>query len=159
MACSPDSGISSRTSRTRSSDRVLTTTNRFLKFLDTIAIAESTRSSSFHPADLLKGKTTVYLCLPPEHMRAQSALLRMWIGAMLRGVVRGGLQDKNRVHFVLDEAASLGHMDALDDAVDKFRGYGVRLLFLFQSVSQLSKCFPEGQEQTLLSNTSQVLLA
>ena len=43
------------------------------------------------------------------------------------------------MHFVLDEAASLGHMDALDDAVDKFRGYGVRLQFYFQSLGQLAK--------------------
>jgi type IV secretion system protein VirD4 len=57
---------------------------------------------------------------------------------------------------VLDEAASLGHMEALDDAVDKYRGYGVRLQFYFQSVSQLRKSFPEGQDQTLLSNVSQV---
>ena len=62
----------------------------------------------------------------------------------------------NNVTFVLDEAASLGRMDALDDAVDKYRGYGVRLQFYYQSVSQLRKCFPEGQEQTLLSNVSQV---
>ena len=62
----------------------------------------------------------------------------------------------NKVHFVLDEAASLGHMEALDDAVDKYRGYGVRLQFYFQSVSQLRKCFPDGQDQTLLSNVSQV---
>ncbi len=62
----------------------------------------------------------------------------------------------NNVTFVLDEAASLGRMDALDDAVDKYRGYGVRLQFYFQSVSQLRKCFPDGQEQTLLSNVSQV---
>jgi hypothetical protein len=62
----------------------------------------------------------------------------------------------NKVHFVLDEAASLGRMDALDDAVDKYRGYGVRLQFYFQSVSQLRKCFPDGQDQTLLSNVSQV---
>ena len=27
---------------------------------------------------------------------------------------------------------------------------------IYQSVSQLKKCFPEGQEQTLLSNVSQV---
>ena len=47
-------------------------------------------------------------------------------------------------------------MDALDDAVDKYRGYGVRLQFYFQSVSQLRKCFPDGQDQTLLSNVSQV---
>ena len=62
----------------------------------------------------------------------------------------------SNVTFVLDEAASLGRMDALDDAVDKFRGFGVRLQFYYQSVSQLRKCFPDGQEQTLLSNVSQV---
>ncbi|MBI1314928.1 TraM recognition domain-containing protein [bacterium] len=135
---------------------VLTTTNRFLRFLDTLAIAHSTKASTFDPRELPNGKMTVYLVLPPEHMRAQSALLRMWIGALLRAVVRGGLQETNKVHFVLDEAASLGHMDALDDAVDKYRGYGVRLQFYYQSVGQLKKCWPEGADQTLLSNTTQV---
>jgi|SRR5579871_1785584 len=134
----------------------LTTTNRFLRFLDTIAISESTKASSFDPAGLLTGKMTVYLVLPPEHMRAQSPLLRLWIGSMLRAVVKGGLQEKTKVHFILDEAASLGHMDALDDAVDKFRGYGVRLQLYYQSLGQLKRCWPEGQEQTLLSNTTQV---
>ena len=134
----------------------LTTTSRFLRFLDTLAVCDSTKTSSFDPADLRKGKMTVYLILPPEHQRAQSPLLRMWIGSLLRAVVRGGLQEKQKVTFVLDEAASLGHMEALDDAVDKYRGFGVRLQFYFQSVSQLRKCFPDGQDQTLLSNVSQV---
>jgi len=71
---------------------VMTTTSRFLRFLDTLAVADSTKTSSFDPADLRKGKMTVYLILPPEHMRAQSPLLRMWIGSLLRAVVRGGLQ-------------------------------------------------------------------
>ena len=135
---------------------VLTTVNRFLTFLDTIPIAESTTESTFDPTDLVKRKMTVYLVLPPEHVRAGQALLRLWISTMLRAVVKGGLQEKKLVHFVLDEAASLGHMDAIDDAVDKYRGYGVRLLFLYQSVGQLKKCFPEGQDQTVLSNVSQV---
>ena len=60
----------------------LTTTGRFLRFLDTLAVAESTRSSSFNPADLLSGKLSVYLILPPEHMRTQSALLRLWISSL-----------------------------------------------------------------------------
>jgi len=135
----------------------MTTTNRFLRFLDTLAIAESTgRNTSFDPADLCKGKMTVYLVLPPERMRAQASLLRLWIGSMLRVVVRNGLQEKNKVHFVLDEAASLQHMECLDDAVDKYRGYGVRLQFYYQSLGQLKKCWPKGQDQTLLSNTTQV---
>jgi type IV secretion system protein VirD4 len=134
----------------------LTTTNRFLRFLDTVAISKSTKESTFDPADLLTGKMTVYLVLPPEHMRAQSPLLRLWISSMLRAVVRGGLQEKRLVHYVLDEAASLGHMECLDDAVDKFRGYGVRLQLYYQSLGQLKKCWPEGQDQTLLSNVTQV---
>ena len=100
---------------------------------------------------------TVYLILPPEHMRSQSALLRMWIGSLLRTVVRGGLQEENKVHFVLDEAASLGHMEALDDAVDKYRAYGVRLVFIIQSFGQLKKCFRKGKTK-LLSNVSQVFV-
>lgn len=137
----------------------LTTVSRHLRFLDTLAVAESTKSCSFDPATLRTGKMTVYLVLPPDHMRAQSALLRMWIGSLLRAVIRGGLQEKNKVHFLLDEAASLGRLDAVDDAVDKYRGYGVRLQFYFQSLGQLKKCFPDGQDQTLLSNTTQVFFS
>ncbi len=51
---------------------VLTTSNRFLGWLDTIPIAESTTSSSFDPAALRRGKMTVYLVLPVEHMRRRS---------------------------------------------------------------------------------------
>lgn len=71
---------------------VKTTTNRHMRFLDTPAIAESTARSSFDPAGLRKGKMTVYLILPPDHMRAQSPLLRLWIGSLMRAVVKGGLQ-------------------------------------------------------------------
>ncbi len=134
----------------------MTTVNRFLAFLDTIAVAENTTDSTFNPADVVKRKMTVYLVLPPERVRAQQALLRLWIGTLLRAVVKGGLQEKKLVHFVLDEAASLGQMTSIDDAVDKYRAYGVRLQFYFQSVGQLKKCFPDGQEQTLLSNCSQI---
>jgi type IV secretion system protein VirD4 len=50
-------------------------------------------------------------------------------------------------------------MDAIDDALDKYRGYGVRLQFYFQSLGQLKKCFPNGQDQNLLSNCSQIYFA
>jgi type IV secretion system protein VirD4 len=135
---------------------VMSTSNRFLRFLDTPAIAESTKSSSFNPAGLRKGRMTVYLVLPPEHARAQSALLRMWIGSMFRACLRGGLGEKHKVHFVLDEAAALGHMQALDDAIDKYRGYGVRLQFYYQSPGQLRKCFPSDGGQTLLANCTKI---
>ena len=136
----------------------LTTTGRFLRFLDTMAIAESTTSSTFNPAELL-GKTTIYLILPPDQIRTQSPLLRLWIGSFLRTIIRAGLQTTHRIHMLLDESAALGHLACLDDALAIGRGYGLRIQWYFQSVSQIKKCFPEGQEQTLLSNTTQVFFA
>ena len=143
----------------REKSSTLSTVSRHLRFLDSPAIADSTRESTFDPGELRNGKMTIYLILPPDHMRAQSGLLRLWIGSLLRAVVRGGLQERNKVHFVLDEAASLGQLDAIEDAVDKYRGYGIRMQFYFQSLGQLQKCFPRGQDQTLLSNCAQVFMA
>jgi type IV secretion system protein VirD4 len=71
---------------------VMTTCNRHLSFLDTPAVAASTRTSTFDPAQLRKGKMTVYLVLPLEHARAQAGLLRMWVASMLRAITRGGLE-------------------------------------------------------------------
>jgi type IV secretion system protein VirD4 len=133
----------------------LTTTNRFLRFLDTPAVAACTQKSTFDPAELCNGKTTVYLILPPDHMRSQSGLLRMWIGACLRGCVKNGL-GHNQVDFLLDEASSLGSMNSLNDAVDKYRAYGVRLVFFYQAMGQLFKSWPDDHGQTLLSNTTQI---
>jgi type IV secretion system protein VirD4 len=130
----------------------LTTTTRHLRFLSTVQVAASTRSSSFDPMKLRTGKMTVYLVLPTEYLRTQSALLRLWISSLLRAVVRGGLDERNKVLFLLDEAAALGRMECIDDAVAQLRGYGLRLFFLYQSMGQLERCFPDGQAETFLSN-------
>ena len=63
------------------------------------------------------------------------------------------------VNFILDEAASLGRMECIDDAIDKYRGFGVRLNLYYQSPAQLKKCFPDGQDQTVLANSTQVFFA
>ena len=140
----------------REKSSTLTTVGRHMRFLDSLPVVECTKDSSFNPADLRTGKTTVYLILPPNQMQTQAPLLRLWITAFFRSVIAGGLQEKRLVHFVLDEASSLGHLEAIADAVDKYRGYGVRLQLYYQSMGQLKKCWPDGQDQTLLSNTTQV---
>jgi len=64
------------------------------------------------------------------------------------------------VNVILDEAASLGaNMGCIEDAIDKYRGYGIRLQMYYQSPAQLKKCFPNAQDQTVLSNVTQVFFA
>jgi type IV secretion system protein VirD4 len=72
---------------------VLTTVARHMAFLGTPAIIESTGTSSFDPAELRKGKMTIYLILPPSHQEMQAGLLRLWISALLRSVMSGGIQE------------------------------------------------------------------
>ncbi len=137
----------------------MSTIARFLRFLSTPAIAASTRTSTFNPADLTRQKMTVYLILPPERASALSQLLRLWIGSLLRGVVRGGLQETNKVHFVCDEANIFGKMDQISDALTIGRGFGLRMQLYYQDCGQLKKCWPDGADQTLLANVSQVFFA
>jgi len=59
-----------------------------------------------------------------------------------------------KVDFILDEASALGHMECLDDAVDKLRAYGVCLYLIYQCLAQLKLCFPNNQDQTLLGNAT-----
>src|SRR5262249_39703189 len=79
---------------------ILSAATRNMAFLDSLAVAESVASSTFDPADLRKGKVTVSLVVPPDKMRINTGLLRMWISTLLREVVRQGLGEKKLVHAV-----------------------------------------------------------
>jgi type IV secretion system protein VirD4 len=136
---------------------VLATVHQHMGFLDTTAVAANTTTSSFNPADLVNGKMTVYLVIPPEHMKTNSALLRMWLGSFLGAVMQCGLQESRKTRFLIDEAAQVGKMDVLETALNVGRGYGIRLLFMYQGIGQLQEAWgSEGAAQTLLSNTTQV---
>ena len=63
------------------------------------------------------------------------------------------------VQFVVDEAASLGDFKPIADMIAIGRGYGIRLVLSYQSLGQLKLCFPEGQDQTLLGNVTQIYFA
>lgn len=137
---------------------VMTTVGRFLRFLDTPAMAAATRASSFDPARLKSGRRpmTVFFVLPPEQMKAGMGWLRLMVGSMTRAVVSQGPDERRKVHFVLDESASLGVMDSIEDLVDKYRKYGCRAQFYYQSAGQLAKCWPKDQGQTLMSASAKV---
>jgi type IV secretion system protein VirD4 len=130
----------------------LTTTSRFLRFLATPAVVESTTVSSFDPRRLTTGAMTIYLVIPPDRLATLQGLLRLWITCLLRVITQGGLKNGQKIRFVLDEAAALGRLDVLETAIAQLRGYGLSCLFCYQSMGQLKRCFREGQDQTFISN-------
>jgi type IV secretion system protein VirD4 len=130
----------------------MTSSARHLRFLATEAVAESTVTSSFDPRDLSKGNMTIYLVIPPDKLQSLAGLIRLWVTCLLRAVVQTGLKQQTRIHMLLDEAAALGKLEAIENAIPQLRGFGLRMMFIFQSMGQLKKVYSEGQDQTFLSN-------
>lgn len=130
---------------------VLSTVQRCTQFLDSPVVARNTGSSSFDPRCLRTGKATIYLILPGERLETLAPLMRLWVGMILRTITRGVPDDRNRVLFLIDEAAHLGKIQVLENAVTLMRGMGIRLWFFFQSLSQLQTCYGE-KSATILDN-------
>lgn len=130
---------------------VLSTVQRCTQFLDSPVVARNTGSSSFDPRCLRTSKATIYLILPGERLETLAPLMRLWVGMILRTITRGVPDDRNRVLFLIDEAAHLGKIQVLENAVTLMRGMGIRLWFFFQSLSQLQTCYGE-KSATILDN-------
>jgi type IV secretion system protein VirD4 len=65
----------------------------------------------------------------------------------------------NVVQFVIDEAASLGRLQTINDMIQIGRGYGIRLVLIYQALGQLKICFPNGEDETLRANVTTCFFA
>ena len=122
---------------------VVSTMSRHIGFLKSPMVTACLSKSTFDPHWLRSDKLTVYLVLPSEKLRVLSPLMRVWLGVMLRQLTRHGASEKHPVTFFVDEAAHIGKLQPLEDAVTLMRGYGVRLWLFFQSLDQLKKTYGE----------------
>jgi type IV secretion system protein VirD4 len=136
----------------------LSTVSRQISFLND-PLVMACLSKSTVDASKIRNGYTFYLVLPPQYATTRAGLLRLWISSLMGAVVAGGLNERQPVHFVLDEAASLGHMELVESAIDKYAGYGLRLIFVFQNLGQLKKCFPVDGGQGLRANSTQIFFA
>ncbi len=87
---------------------------------------------------------TVYVILPPGEISEFRPWSRMVVTAALRAQYRPG---RVGTLFVLDEFfAALGHMKVIEDVWAQVRGYGIQLMPIVQSVTQLEKLYGKAWE-------------
>lgn len=137
-------------------ESILSTADRLLRFHSSPAAAASLKASRFDPGDLTRGRCTVYLVVPAVHLRPMAGLVRLWLSAFHRAVVRGGGEVVSLVHMVIDEAAALGPHEAINDMLNLGRGYGLRVHLFYQNAAQLMRCYPDGQHQFVLGTTTNI---
>lgn len=130
---------------------VLSNVQRHTEAFDSPMVARNLSSSTFDPRSLRTGRVTIFLMLPHDKLDTLAPLMRLWVGTILRTITRGKPTEKNPVLFMLDEAAHLGKIRVLEQAVTLMRGMGIRLWFFFQSLHQLEDCFGD-KAKTILDN-------
>jgi len=93
--------------------------------------------------------------IPPHLLAAQGRLLRLWVGAMMNAIMRRRARTETSTLFLLDEAAQLGPLDELRQAVTLLRGYGLQTWSFWQDASQLRHLYPSDW-QTMVNNSKVV---
>ncbi|XWN29342.1 MAG: type IV secretory system conjugative DNA transfer family protein [Devosia sp.] len=144
---------------------VLSTARRNLEFLERPAMRAVLTTSSF---DLHALKTdpqglSIYLCLPPQRMVDTGRWLRMIVNSCLDLMyeIKIDRADDSKtatgypVLFLLEEFASLKHMEIIEHAAGFAAGFGVKLWVIVQDINQLKRYYREGWE-TFLGNAGVV---
>ncbi len=123
-----------------------------LDFLKGEQMAEHLSSSDLDLNKIYDGSPlSIYLALPPDKLESHSSLLRLWIGTIITVITRRRKQPEKHTLLLIDEAAQLGTLPQLRQAITLLRGYGVRVWTFWQDISQLRNLYPNDWE-TILNN-------
>lgn len=115
-------------------------------------VQNSITESTFSLDDVTKGAPmAIYIVIPPDKLESHGRLLRIWIGVLMLAIMRRHGVPKNRTLFILDEAAQLGRLNQLRQAITLLRGYGLQTWSFWQDLSQLKHLYPHDWE-TIINN-------
>ncbi|MCW5721581.1 MAG: type IV secretory system conjugative DNA transfer family protein [Devosia sp.] len=120
-------------------------------FLDSPKLQSSLSHSTFALRDLKQTRTSLYLCLPQRYMASHYRWLRMMVTLILGEMERTPKQNAQPVLMVLDEFPALKRMTVIENAAAQIAGYGVKLMFVAQTLAQLKDIYKDNWE-TLVAN-------
>lgn len=117
-------------------------------------VQDVTATTSFDLTAITRGDPlSIFIVLPPHMLESHGRLLRLWITVMLVAISRRRGRPPRPTLFMLDEAAQLGTLPQLRQAITLMRGYGLQTWSFWQDVSQLKRLYPDDW-QTMINNCS-----
>ena len=137
-------------------------------FLDSLPLRSISKHSDFRLAALRSDRpTTIVLCLPVGRMQSHYRWLRLFVQVSCNVLERLGTYPRERtpILFMMEEFATLGHMEIMERAAAYFPSFGIKLWAILQDINQLQiygrhaetflgnaslvQCFANGDQSTL----------
>jgi type IV secretion system protein VirD4 len=127
-------------------------------FLDSLPLRAISTRSDFALRELRGDRpTTIYLCLPVGRMESHFRWLRTIVQLACTVLEQLGTYPRERppILFMMEEFATLGHMDIMERAAAYFPSFGVKLWAVLQDTTQLRRHYQSSWE-TFLGNAGLV---
>lgn len=135
---------------------ILATFNGPLTVFSDPKVALATSASDFNLQDLRKKRMTIYLGIGPAELVQGSLILNLFVSRLIQQNVDRQPSDDPTLCVpclvILDEFAALGKVEVLAKASAYIASYGLRLLTVVQSQSQLDSLYGEHDARTLRTN-------
>lgn len=126
------------------------------EFIDSPGMQRCLSASDFKLSELKTSKKgmSLYLSLPQRFMSTHYRWLRMMIGLTVSKMesTAGQPASGHRMLLLLDEFAGLERMKVIENAVAQMAGFGVKMFFVVQNLTQLKDVYKDKWE-TFLANS------
>lgn len=131
---------------------VIAQLSKSLQFLADDQIATAADHSSFNLADLVNGKTTLYIVIPDDQMQAQAIWLKLMVTAVTQTFKRYRPAAQGvRGMFLIDEFPVLGRVDSIVTDIALVRGAGLDVTLIVQGLDQLRALYGASAD-TIIGN-------
>lgn len=132
-----------------------TFTSRFELFLNPI-IDAATADNDFDLHALRRTRMSIYIGITPDNLSRMAPILNLFFQQVIdlntRELPEHNKALKYQCLLILDEFRSLGKLPLIVEAIAFLRGYGVRLLPIFQSPSQVKEVYGEDAAKSFFQN-------
>lgn len=131
---------------------VISTAQQNTHFLESPKIQRCLAGSDFSFDELERGKLDVFIVLPAGRLYTYNRFLRMLISIAITAVTRFKTKPDPPVYFLIEEAAALGRLEAIETAYGLMAGYGMQLHMVVQDFNQLEDLYGK-RWQTFVANS------
>lgn len=131
------------------------------KFIGNEVISAALRGEgSFRFKWLRERRRAVFCILPLSVMDVCARWFRLMFASAMAELLDEASLGQLPVLCVLDEAAQLGRLTVLENAIAMARGFGVQFLSVFTDIPQMERIYPSGAYRSFMANCGvQIFLA
>lgn len=119
-------------------------------------IDEATSANDFDLADLRKKRMSLYIGITPDNLARLQPIINLLFQQIIdintRTLPESDPSLKYQVLLLMDEFTSIGKINILSKGISYIAGYGLRMLPIIQSPSQLKEVYGQDAARTFITN-------